>query len=68
VIKERARAARYTLSFKVIPLLMLIDLIYSSILWINAFPPKSGVSSNFGFTNTSSAQMNLRNMILPDSQ
>jgi hypothetical protein len=41
VIKERVRATRHTLPFKVIPLLMIIDLIYSSILWINASHPKA---------------------------
>ena len=45
VIKERVRAARHTLPFKIIPLLMLIELIYTSTMWINAFPPKGGVST-----------------------
>jgi Reverse transcriptase (RNA-dependent DNA polymerase) len=46
VIKERVRATRHTLPFKVIPLLMLVDLVYTTTLWINAFPPKGGVSTN----------------------
>jgi hypothetical protein len=41
VIKERVRATRHTLPFKVIPLTMLIELTYSSTLWINALPPKA---------------------------
>jgi hypothetical protein len=41
VIKERVRATRHILPFQMIPLIMLIDLIYSSVLWINAFPPKA---------------------------
>ena len=32
VIKERVRCTRHTLPFKVIPLLMLIEMIYSSVL------------------------------------
>jgi hypothetical protein len=44
MIKERVRATIHTLPFKVIPLTMLIELIYSSTLWINALPPKGGVS------------------------
>jgi hypothetical protein len=44
VIKEQVHATRHTLPFKVIPLTMLISLISSSILWINAFPSKGGVS------------------------
>ena len=51
VIKERVRATRHTLPFTMIPLTMLIELIYSSILWINAFPPKGGVSSSLSPRN-----------------
>jgi hypothetical protein len=51
VIKERVRATRHTLPFKVIPLTMLISLVYSSILWINAFPPKGGVSNDISPRN-----------------
>jgi hypothetical protein len=51
VIKERVRATRHTLPFKVIPLTMLIGMIYTSVLWINAFPPKGGVSPNLSPRN-----------------
>jgi len=51
VIKERVRATRHTLPFKVIPLPMLIESIYSSPLWINAFPPKGGVSQTLSPRN-----------------
>jgi hypothetical protein len=51
VIKERVRATRHSLPFKMIPLIMLIELIYSTILWINAFPPKGGVSTNLSPRN-----------------
>ena len=44
VIKERVRVTRHTLPFKVLPLLMLVELVYHSVMWINAFPPKGGVS------------------------
>ena len=44
VIKERVRATRHTLPFKVIPLLMLIKMIHYCTHWLNAFPPKGGVS------------------------
>jgi hypothetical protein len=37
--------------FKVIPLTMLIKLIYSSTLWINAVPPKGSVSSTLSPQN-----------------
>ena len=46
VIKERARATRHSLPFKVVPIIVLIELIYFSTMWINAFPPKGGVSEN----------------------
>ena len=46
VIKERVRAIRHSLPFKYIPGLMLMELVYFSTMWINAFPPKGGVSPN----------------------
>jgi hypothetical protein len=51
VIKERVRATRHTLPFKVIPLTMLIDLVHSTTIWLNAFPPKDGVSSHLSPRN-----------------
>ena len=47
VIKESVRANRHNMPFKVIPWIMLIDMIYSSTLWINGFPPKGGVSETY---------------------
>ena len=46
VIKERVRATRHTLPFRSIPAVMLIELVYFSTMWLNAFPPKGGVSDN----------------------
>ena len=46
VIKERVRSTRHTLPFKSIPASMLVELDYFSTMWINAFPPKGGVSTN----------------------
>jgi hypothetical protein len=51
VIKERVRATRHTLPFTVIPLTMLVAMVYTSVLWINAFPPKGGVSPNLSPRN-----------------
>ena len=34
----------HTLPFKILPLLMLIEMINTLVLWLNAFPPKGGVS------------------------
>ncbi|KAL3810038.1 hypothetical protein ACHAXA_000207 [Cyclostephanos tholiformis] len=45
LIKERGRAILNTLPYKKIPQLMLIELIYHVVLWLNAFPTKSGISS-----------------------
>jgi hypothetical protein len=44
LIKERGRGILNTLPFKKIPRLVLIELIYHVVLWLNAFPAKSGVS------------------------
>ena len=46
VIKERVRATRHSLPFHTIPAQMLIELVCFSTMWINAFPPKGGVSAN----------------------
>ncbi len=44
LIKERGRGILNTLPFKIMPRLMLIELIYHVVLWLNAFLAKSGVS------------------------
>ena len=46
VIKEPARACRHSLPFKMIPKIMTTEMIYNCVLWINAFPPKGGVSAD----------------------
>jgi hypothetical protein len=51
VIKERVRATRHTLPFKAIPFVMLVNLVYSTAIWLNAFPPKGGVSSHLSPRN-----------------
>ncbi len=44
LIKEWGRGILNTLPFKGMPRLMLIELVYHVVLWLNAFPAKSGVS------------------------
>jgi hypothetical protein len=44
LIKERGRGILNTLPFKKMPQIMLDKLIYHVVLWLNAFPSKSGVS------------------------
>ena len=44
LIKERGRGILNTLPFKKMPRLMLIELVYHVVLWLNAFLAKSGVS------------------------
>jgi hypothetical protein len=43
-MKEQRRGVLNILPFKKMPRLMLIELIYHMVLWLNAFPAKSGVS------------------------
>jgi hypothetical protein len=45
LIKERGRGILNTLPFKKMPQVILIELIYHVVLWINAYPSKSGVST-----------------------
>ena len=44
VIKEHTHCIHHTLPFKCIPILMMIEMVYCSVLWLNAFPPKGGAS------------------------
>jgi hypothetical protein len=44
LITEWGRGILNTLPFKKMPRLMLIELVYHVVLWLNAFPTKSGVS------------------------
>jgi hypothetical protein len=44
LIKERTRALRSTLPFRKFPGRMIIEMLANVVLWINAFPPKIGVS------------------------
>ena len=46
VVKERSRACRHSLPFNMIPKIMITEMIYKCVLWINAFPPKGGVSAS----------------------
>jgi hypothetical protein len=43
LIKERGRGILNTLPFKKMPRLMLIELVYHVVLWLNSFPANSGV-------------------------
>jgi hypothetical protein len=44
LMKERRRGILNTLPFKRMPQIMLFELIYHVVLWLSAFPTKSGVS------------------------
>jgi hypothetical protein len=47
VVKERARAIWSTLPFNAIPNRMIVELVICVVLWLNAFPPSSGVSKTY---------------------
>jgi hypothetical protein len=47
LIKERIRALQSTLPFKNIPGRMIIEILANVVLWIDAFPPASGVSKTY---------------------
>jgi len=44
VVKEHVHCIRHTLPFSHIPIAMPIQLVHHAIMWLNAFPPKGGVS------------------------
>ena len=43
-IKEHVRCTHHTLPFKYIPAIVLVHLVYTSVLWLNAFPCKGRAS------------------------
>ena len=43
MIKERVRSLRHTLPFKIIPKLMIVEMVKYVIKWINMFPTKGGL-------------------------
>jgi hypothetical protein len=45
LIKERGRGILNTLPFKKMPQVILIELIYHIVLWLNAFPTKTAMSA-----------------------
>ena len=45
LIKEPGRGILNTLPFKKMPQIILIELIYHVVLWLNTFPAKTGVSA-----------------------
>jgi hypothetical protein len=47
IVKERARAIWSTLPFNKTPNRMIVELITFVVLWLNAFPPSSGVSQTY---------------------
>jgi hypothetical protein len=44
LIKEQVRGIQNTFLFKRMPQVILIELIYHVVLWLNAFPTKTGVA------------------------
>jgi len=42
--KERARCVYNTLPFRRLPARLIIEIVYSSIFWLNCFPPNDGIS------------------------
>jgi hypothetical protein len=44
-IKERARGMRNTLPFRKIPAVMIIEMVYASVFWLNTVPPVDGVTT-----------------------
>jgi hypothetical protein len=43
-VKDRTRSTRSTLPFRKIPAVMIIEMVYAAVFWLNTFPPNDGVS------------------------
>jgi hypothetical protein len=46
-VKERGRGTKNVLPYKMLPKLMLVELINFAIFWLNAFPSESGISDEY---------------------
>ncbi len=51
VIKERARETISILLYKILPNLMIIELMHFCVMWLNSFLVKSGISENIAHAN-----------------
>ncbi len=47
VVKERARSTISILPYKLLPKLMIIELMHFCVMWMNSFPGKSGISEKW---------------------
>lgn len=47
-VKERARCLFHTMPFDAIPQRLVVEMIYTSVFWLNAFPPSDGISEQYG--------------------
>jgi Reverse transcriptase (RNA-dependent DNA polymerase)/Zinc knuckle len=47
-IKERGRCLYHTLPFTAIPKRLVVEMIYTAVFWLNAFPSPNGVSQQYG--------------------
>ena len=45
VIKERVRSIRHSLPFKILPKIMIIEMVKYCIKWLNVFPSKGGINN-----------------------
>jgi len=47
VVKERARSTMSIIPYKLLPKLMIIELMHFCVMWMNSFPVKSGISEKW---------------------
>lgn len=47
-VKERTRCLFHTLPFDAIPKRLVVEMVYTSVFWLNAFPPADGISEQYG--------------------
>jgi len=57
-VKDRARAIVNTLSFKILPHRLIIEIIYNMIFWLNCFPQKDGIHMLSPCTIVTSSNLN----------
>ena len=47
VVKERARSMMSILPYKLLSKLVIVELMYFCVMWMNSFPVKSGISEKW---------------------
>ena len=63
MVKERARSTMGILPYKLLPKLVIVELLHFCVMWMNSFPVKSGISEKWSPREIVSRHKSLSEMI-----